>query len=298
MSEIDRNKVVFVQLGSGSYVKDNGYGHEMFNFEPDEGKFYGYCPPYGCCKIDKIAKDEIQEDEDGWRFIDNVLVIFTKTRAKKGRVIAGYYKNARVYAGRMERKSPIRYIPEEKDYAPYSLVCDVENGREIEYDDKAPFIPRVKKKGDGGHGQHLMWWGKSENARPIREKMIDYVQNLILATENTPPPILIIDEEKFNENRQYVQNRTVNKRSAEARQKCLDIHGYVCKICGFDFEKVYGNIGKGFIEVHHLESVKTLTETNPKTDLMPVCSNCHSMLHGTRPQRTPEEVGAKLRMPH
>lgn len=54
-----------------------------------------------------------------------------------------------------------------------------------------------------------------------------------------------------------------------------------CSVCNFDFEKVYGDIGSGFIEAHHIVPVAQL-EPGDKTqisDLVAVCSNCHRMLH-------------------
>lgn len=56
-------------------------------------------------------------------------------------------------------------------------------------------------------------------------------------------------------------------------------------ICGFDFEKKYGELGKGYIEVHHIKPLSDLNEevvVNPVTDLICVCSNCHRMLHRFR----------------
>ncbi len=54
-----------------------------------------------------------------------------------------------------------------------------------------------------------------------------------------------------------------------------------CSVCDFSFYDFYGNIGKGFIEAHHSLPLSRLTnETVMKiSDLVPVCSNCHSMLH-------------------
>ncbi|MFZ3446361.1 HNH endonuclease [Vibrio harveyi] len=77
---------------------------------------------------------------------------------------------------------------------------------------------------------------------------------------------------------------TVNtyERDKSARKKCLDIHGYICKICSFNFEKVYGELGKEFIHVHHivpLAKVNALYQVDPVKDLIPVCPNCHAMLH-------------------
>lgn len=76
----------------------------------------------------------------------------------------------------------------------------------------------------------------------------------------------------------------VNKyeRSAIARQKCIEYHGCKCMVCGFDFEKVYGEIGRDFIHVHHIVPLNKIGESykvDYKTDLVPVCPNCHAMLH-------------------
>ncbi|WP_432802785.1 HNH endonuclease, partial [Escherichia coli] len=55
---------------------------------------------------------------------------------------------------------------------------------------------------------------------------------------------------------------TVNsyERDPRARQACIDHHGTSCKCCSFDFEKVYGEHGKGFIHVHHIKPLHTVGE--------------------------------------
>ncbi|MBO4930553.1 MAG: HNH endonuclease [Clostridia bacterium] len=55
-----------------------------------------------------------------------------------------------------------------------------------------------------------------------------------------------------------------------------------CEVCGFDFEKVYGERGRGFIEVHHNKPLYTLEGEcviDPEKDLNCLCSNCHRMIH-------------------
>lgn len=72
------------------------------------------------------------------------------------------------------------------------------------------------------------------------------------------------------------------ERNPNLRKAAIKKHGYTCKSCGFDFEKVYGELGKEFIEVHHIKPLYTLekeVEINPETDLIPLCSNCHRMIH-------------------
>jgi hypothetical protein len=57
-----------------------------------------------------------------------------------------------------------------------------------------------------------------------------------------------------------------------------DVH---CLACDFSFQKYYGNIGMGYIEAHHLKPISTISPDTITcfSDLVPVCSNCHRMLH-------------------
>ncbi len=74
-----------------------------------------------------------------------------------------------------------------------------------------------------------------------------------------------------------------------ARASSADGH-LRCEVpgCGFDFERVYGEVGSGFAHVHHrtpLADVDGQTETRLQ-DLAVVCANCHAMIHrggGCRP---------------
>ncbi|MFA0564760.1 HNH endonuclease [Vibrio sp. 10N.222.51.C8] len=67
----------------------------------------------------------------------------------------------------------------------------------------------------------------------------------------------------------------------------MEYYGTRCQICSFDFAKKYGPHGSGFIEVHHIKPLNTIAKSykvDPVKDLIPVCSNCHSILHrGTNP---------------
>lgn len=70
-------------------------------------------------------------------------------------------------------------------------------------------------------------------------------------------------------------------RNSAARQKCLEDSGYTCYVCGFNFEKTYGAIGKEFLEVHHIKPLATYDDEHIvlQSDLCALCSNCHSMVH-------------------
>lgn len=93
---------------------------------------------------------------------------------------------------------------------------------------------------------------------------------------------------------------TINayERNPKARQKCIDYYGTVCKIYGFDFSSVYGDKLDGKIHVHHIKPLNEIDEkyqVDPIIDLIPICPNCHLVVHSKNPAYTPEEVKGMLR---
>ena len=99
------------------------------------------------------------------------------------------------------------------------------------------------------------------------------------------------DELKEGHASQVLVNRY--ERNAEARKKCIELKGCLCAVCGMDFEKEYGEIGRGFIHVHHIVPLSSIGEDyviNYEKDLVPVCPNCHAMLHRKNPPYTIDEL--------
>jgi 5-methylcytosine-specific restriction enzyme A len=89
------------------------------------------------------------------------------------------------------------------------------------------------------------------------------------------------------------------ERDPRARKACLDHHGYRCAVCQFSFEERYGSLGRNYIHVHHtleLSRVPPGYRVDPVTDLVPLCPNCHAMIHrGTGPAFTVDELKRQLR---
>lgn len=72
------------------------------------------------------------------------------------------------------------------------------------------------------------------------------------------------------------------ERDPRARKACLAHHGTACAVCNLDFERRYGAHGRGFIHVHHLRPLSdpgAPDSVDPRADMVPVCPNCHAMLH-------------------
>ncbi|HBR4060523.1 TPA: HNH endonuclease, partial [Klebsiella pneumoniae] len=97
-----------------------------------------------------------------------------------------------------------------------------------------------------------------------------------------PYPDEIPAPESYTEGAKKLVTVNSYERDPKARQACIDHYGTSCKCCGIDFEKVYGEHGKGFIHVHHIKPLHEIGEeyeVNPITDMIPLCPNCHAMVH-------------------
>jgi 5-methylcytosine-specific restriction enzyme A len=88
------------------------------------------------------------------------------------------------------------------------------------------------------------------------------------------------------------------ERDPKARKECLEAKGYDCVVCGFSFEERYGPLGRSYIHVHHVIELSKAPpdyKVSPLEDLVPVCPNCHAMIHrGTGQALTVEELKQQL----
>ncbi|GEO08323.1 HNH endonuclease [Segetibacter aerophilus] len=101
----------------------------------------------------------------------------------------------------------------------------------------------------------------------------------------------------YSEGVPYQVTQTVYERSPHARKACIEKYGLSCFVCRFNFAKVYGDIGKDFIHVHHINHISKIGKSyrvDPITDLRPVCPNCHAMLHRQKEGMSIEELKSTL----
>lgn len=83
------------------------------------------------------------------------------------------------------------------------------------------------------------------------------------------------------ERRRYRLHNRIERANLDKVKKA---HGYRCAVCEFNFVERYGEIGKNFIEAHHLTPMSSLPEDKPVSmraleDFAVLCSNCHRMIH-------------------
>jgi 5-methylcytosine-specific restriction enzyme A len=83
------------------------------------------------------------------------------------------------------------------------------------------------------------------------------------------------------------------ERSSEARKACIAAHGVACAVCNFKFGEFYGAVAANFIHVHHLTPISENGRErviDPIRDLVPVCPNCHAVIHLRNPPYSVAEV--------
>lgn len=168
--------------------------------------------------------------------------------------------------------------------------------------DKLNVIVPKYKYGEGYNWWHIPFLGAKWKNRfywILREELRDAVAALIkqkkLLVESdigVPEEIICSDTNMYEGiKKQIYVNRY--ERNIIARNLCIKHYGAKCIICGFDFEKVYGDIGKDIIHVHHIKPLHEIKENylvNPVKDLRPVCPNCHLIIHKRGPVYSIEEV--------
>jgi 5-methylcytosine-specific restriction protein A len=91
-----------------------------------------------------------------------------------------------------------------------------------------------------------------------------------------PPEMAYEDATRFRMHKRIERNAGL----AKAVKK---LHGYTCQVCATNFEARYGEIGKDYIEAHHLKPLATLkgkkVAMDPAKDFAVLCANCHRMIH-------------------
>ena len=134
--------------------------------------------------------------------------------------------------------------------------------------------------------ERFVWKLRDELAEAMRELL----DETLLENDSGSPIVSSLKNEAIipqKEGKKVASDTTKYERSLSNRYIAIrntqKKYGELCcEVCGFNFEKTYGERGKGFIEVHHnkpLSSLNGETEINPEKDLNCLCPNCHRMIH-------------------
>ena len=189
---------------------------------------------------------------------------------------------------------------EEKTFGPGRWLLDVEGisvklfPRYIASDETVSvaieYTPVRHQKGRRGNSGRLL--------KVVRQQLAQIPEGLdAVNAANISLPEEVSAETTYQEG--AIRHVVVNayERSAQARQQCIAYYGSSCFICHFDFGQAYGQVGTGYIHVHHLRQLADIGEryeVDPIGDLRPVCPNCHAIIHRRNPPYSIEEVQGML----
>ena len=284
----------------GSYVAENKTGYEINNFHLyEDGKYYGFVEPGFSNGVQKEIHieniDPAYQDQDK---VTDVTVVFCAT-SPAGPVIVGWYRHAMVF----------RRMQQSADGVLYNILAGDGDAVLLDEADRLQKAPRANSDGFG-FGQSNLWYAREDGGqvREYADGLWDFIrdfppENNLLFRPDTPEE----DAEDAYDRRTFSESGErktisvgVRARNAEARNACLKRRGHRCLVCGFDAKEVYGDAFAGRIHVHHIVPISqrdAAYRIDPEKDLIPVCPNCHMMLHTKVDGKylTPEELKKVIR---
>ncbi|ONI46748.1 hypothetical protein AN644_02630 [Candidatus Epulonipiscium fishelsonii] len=107
--------------------------------------------------------------------------------------------------------------------------------------------------------------------------------NIISMEENQKITTIIPIEETIAKIKLWEELKTI----------CLEYYGAICEVCGTDYGYTYGNKFERLIDIHNMKSSNEEydnLDVNPEEDLVPVCHNCHFIMHTKKPCYTIDEM--------
>jgi len=119
------------------------------------------------------------------------------------------------------------------------------------------------------------------------------------STQITPPFSGDLQVQLYIEGELGVVSYENRSRNEKARKKCIELLGTTCVACNVSLGDVYGDQFAHKIHIHHLNPVASYegeVAVNPMTDLVPICPNCHFVIHSKKDPYTIEEIKQFIKM--
>lgn len=162
------------------------------------------------------------------------------------------------------------------------------------------FDPEYKGAGlkAGGRLEEEIWQQFSNN----RTALQDAAHAIRAGASLVSPPASEAEEkeeklEEFPEGRIITKLHTRRERNPlltkRKKEGVLAAKGSLaCEVCDFDFYHIYGELGEGFAECHHIQPLSEVAspQKTKLEDLAILCANCHRMLHRARPWKSIKEL--------
>lgn len=291
------------ERGMGQYVRDNGFGHEDWNFNFGLAE-KGYINAYSYARPAEHQQNELFS-----------ILLYTWSPGV-GPCAVGYYEGAQYFKNGLafsDEKIKIR-VNQIYSLVQSGAIGGIYEGKDVEEVNRlfrqelAYYRWRVDINNVKIFDKEIClrdinmnyYYNNTRMSMPysIEEKDFINIKNFSFNQE------IVFAPNDENYNRVYFENRKliphyIKERDGSVVRHAKEIfkrmHGKLfCEVCGFDFNEVFG---QDFIEAHHkvpLSKIDGPTETQI-SDLAMVCSNCHRMLHRIEPFKTVEELALLLK---
>lgn len=268
----------YIRPFNGGDFNNRNIGHEVCNFRSSDGACYGFVQPPGRGETlhhDKNLDEKFNEQGN----IEHIRVIWLanpkNTSIGRGSRIVGWYNDAIAYAEYQQNP----YM----DDIGYFFKASAENCVLLQEQDRTfRFTKNIRN----------IWYVKdpqrlSKQDQDLYKSCDQYIlaysngmiHERVVKSTNTKGESFFEGYTKHIECERRIRNSIVVTRAKESFASAHNGNVF-CEVCGFDFSKRYGKIGKGFIEAHHITPFSESQLSSIKTsDFRMVCSNCHRMLH-------------------
>ena len=270
--------------GNMKYPAKHKTAIETLNFFSDGGYLYGFVENnQSRININTLGAG----DKD--KYIDDVTVIWCALDEVTRRLrVVGWYDRARAYrSAQVSRHSKRGQLPFQFRAKATDAYLLPPSERELE----VPMKPNRKAKGFIGQRN---WFFPDRNGNYVRFLDAFYALRSASGAHFEREKF---DIENYQEGQRAKAEITLTVRNPKLVAATKKKYGFDCQVCGFNFERTYGDLGKGFIEAHHIAPIHTSNEvrTTSVNDMRVLCANCHRMVHRTTPPLTIDELKDRLR---
>ncbi len=278
----DRTKDRKHPRGGGSHNLTS-QGAECDNFRRHGQMYYVYG---GSNKIHPVDVQRLGACR-GDAAVEHVTVVQVARRPEGGQVVVGWFRGTTAFSE----------FQDDPNGRPYAFAAPVEGARLLPSELRTITVPKRK----GAMGQSHVCYSEDGDGT-LRPWVVDVLMDIRYLESGACRSADEVDTDGQTDCEEGAVSRVlVNRyeRDPGARRMCIAAHGARCIICLLDLGQVYPDIGDDFIIVHHLVPISTIRlsyRLDPVKDLIPVCPNCHAMLHRRTPEPyTPDELRAALR---
>lgn len=245
----------------------NGFD-ESVNFLSEDGIIKGYLPPKHAISL-----------RDGKPF--TLITITAKTAKKGGDQIIGIQFNCRYLGG----KKRVNIKDRNKPLFWHYTCCE---------DDSLIFEEEIRNAREIILGQNLIWHRTPtiELNSLESQRVLNYLfQKISVCEKNKIKSLIGFEERDYEEEEIGLTNEDLTRirmhKIIERDQSFIQLvkakKGYICNVCEINLEEKYGEVGKRYIEAHHLTPVSVSKGRKVKRDIdkdfAVLCPNCHRMIH-------------------